>query len=109
MTEHATEWRAAGACLTADPDLFFPISTGGVGVKQVARAQQICAGCQVRQECLDFAMRSGEMHGIWGGTTPEERIRQRREQAARRRRARRSWQAPDTRAADTRAQDARAS
>jgi WhiB family transcriptional regulator, redox-sensing transcriptional regulator len=109
MTEHATEWRAAGACLTADPDLFFPISTGGVGVKQVARAQQICAGCPVRQECLDFAMRSGEMHGIWGGTTPEERIRQRREQAARRRRARRSWQAPDTRVADARAQDARAS
>jgi WhiB family transcriptional regulator, redox-sensing transcriptional regulator len=106
MTEHAAEWRAAGACLTADPDLFFPISTGGVGVKQVARAQQICAGCQVRQECLDFAMRSGEMHGIWGGTTPEERIRQRREQAARRRRARRSWQAPDTHAADTRAADA---
>jgi WhiB family transcriptional regulator, redox-sensing transcriptional regulator len=109
MTEHATEWRAAGACLTADPDLFFPISTGGVGVKQVARAQQICAGCRVQRECLDFAMRSGELHGFWGGTTPEERIRQRREQAARRRRARRSWQAPGAPAADAHVQDARAS
>jgi WhiB family transcriptional regulator, redox-sensing transcriptional regulator len=96
MTDYATDWRAAGACLSADPDLFFPIATGSVAVAQIAKAQRICAGCQVRQECLDFAIRSGETHGVWGGTTPEERIRFRRQRA---RRARLMWrQPPATRA-----------
>lgn len=90
MTRYATDWLAAGACLTADPDLFFPIATGSVGGSQAAKAQRICAGCKVRRECLEFAMNSGEVHGIWGGTTPEERIRFRRQRAdARRRQLRR--------------------
>lgn len=98
MSEYGTEWRTAGACLSADPDLFFPIATGAVAVRDIARAQQICARCTVRQECLDFAMRTGEMHGIWGGTTPEERIRVRR-QRNRDRRTRPTWQeVPATRA-----------
>lgn len=89
MTEYP-DWRAAGACLSADPELFFPIATGTVAARQIMKAQQICANCQVRQQCLDFAMRTGEVHGVWGGTTPEERIRFRRQHA--RRRIRRSWQ-----------------
>lgn len=69
------DWRADGACVTADPDLFFPISVRGAGVQQADRAVRICAGCQVRGQCLEFAMRTGETEGIWGGTTPEERVR----------------------------------
>jgi WhiB family redox-sensing transcriptional regulator len=101
MTVYATEWRAAGACLSADPDLFFPVATVGPAAdRQVAKAQRICAFCQVRQACLDFAMRTGENHGIWGGTTPEERIRVRRARSQRRRRERISWQqTPRTRGA----------
>lgn len=99
MTEYATEWRAAGACLSADPDLFFPIATGGAATRQVTQAQRICAGCGVRQQCLEFAMQTGETHGIWGGTTPEERIRARRRNM-RRRRAAGAWPtgAPEVRA-----------
>jgi WhiB family transcriptional regulator, redox-sensing transcriptional regulator len=98
MTDYGTEWRAAGACLSADPDLFFPVATGAVAARDMKRAQQVCARCQVRQECLDFAMRTGEMHGIWGGTTPEERIRARR-QRNRAPRTRPTWQeAPAARA-----------
>jgi WhiB family transcriptional regulator, redox-sensing transcriptional regulator len=97
MTEYATEWRGAGACLSADPELFFPIATGGPATGQVSNALHVCAGCTVRQQCLDFAMKTNEAHGIWGGTTPEERIRARRR--SRRRTARRTFQeAPDTRA-----------
>lgn len=88
MTEFATEWRSAGACLSADPDLFFPIATGPVGERQVAMARRICAVCTVKQQCLDFAIRTAETYGIWGGTTPDERIRARRALTARRRRAR---------------------
>jgi WhiB family redox-sensing transcriptional regulator len=85
MIEYATDWRTAGACLSADPDLFFPIAVGPVAVgtaagNEVSRALRICDGCQVRRQCLDFAIRTGEVNGIWGGTTPEERIRARRAQ-----------------------------
>jgi WhiB family redox-sensing transcriptional regulator len=85
MTEYApARWRAAGACVSADPDLFFPISATGKAVAQIAEAQRICGRCQVRRQCLDFAMDTGATAGIWGGTTPEERIRARREKTARR-------------------------
>ncbi len=77
-TSTAVNWRSAGACLSADPDLFFPISTTGPGERQVARAKVICAGCVVRQECLEFAMTNDLPYGIWGGSTPEDRQRQRR-------------------------------
>jgi WhiB family redox-sensing transcriptional regulator len=75
MIEYAADWRAAGACRTADPDLFFPVAVGGAANPQVNRALQICGGCPVKQQCLDFAMRTREQAGIWGGTTPEDRLR----------------------------------
>jgi WhiB family redox-sensing transcriptional regulator len=89
MIEYAADWRAAGACRTADPDLFFPVAVGGSASSQVNRALRICGGCPVRQACLDFAMRTREPAGIWGGTTPEERIRVLR--ARHRRPPRRAW------------------
>jgi WhiB family transcriptional regulator, redox-sensing transcriptional regulator len=92
MTDFAIDWRAAGACRSADPDLFFPIATHvAVAASQMRKAQLICAGCGVRQQCLDFAVQNGEMNGVWGGTTPEERIRARRA-LMRRRRAHRAWE-----------------
>jgi len=77
-TESATRWRSAAACLSADPDLFFPLSSRGPGEKQIARAKVICGGCPVRQECLEFALAHDQLYGIWGGTTPEDRQRLRR-------------------------------
>ncbi len=74
----APNWRAEAACLSADPDLFFPISSAGPAEKQIARAKRICAGCRVRRECLDFALSHDQVYGIWGGTTPEDRQRARR-------------------------------
>jgi len=73
-----TDWRAASACLGSDPDVFFPVAVGAGATTQVSRALRICAGCPVRQPCLDFAIQSGEKDGIWGGTTPEDRVRARR-------------------------------
>jgi WhiB family redox-sensing transcriptional regulator len=75
MTDYATDWREAGACLAADPDLFFPVAVGTAAGDETTRALRICDGCPVKRQCLDFAMRTGEASGIWGGTTPEERIR----------------------------------
>jgi WhiB family redox-sensing transcriptional regulator len=97
MTEYATDWREAGACLSADPDLFFPIAVGELAAGESVSALHVCARCPVRQQCLDFAMRTNEAHGIWGGTTPEERIR------ARRRNKRRTARLPCQEASDARA------
>jgi WhiB family redox-sensing transcriptional regulator len=76
----ATNWRSAGACLSTDPDLFFPISSTGPAERQIARAKEICAGCGVRRECLEFALSHDQTYGIWGGTTAEDRQRERRRQ-----------------------------
>jgi WhiB family redox-sensing transcriptional regulator len=52
-------------------------------VPQVAAAKAICRGCPVCAECLDYAMQTAQDHGIWGGTTDEERRVARRGQIAR--------------------------
>ena len=75
-------WRSAAACRFADPDLFFPISDSGPAREQMAEAKAICATCRVRRECLAFALRTGQVHGIWGGTTEDERAAARRRTAS---------------------------
>jgi WhiB family transcriptional regulator, redox-sensing transcriptional regulator len=66
-------WRVLAACRSADPDLFFPISSSGKSVEQAAEAKAVCACCLVRRQCLAFALRTRQAHGIWGGLTAEER------------------------------------
>lgn len=49
-----------------------------------AEAKQICARCEVRSDCLEYALRVRENHGIWGGLNEMERrvLLRRREVAA---------------------------
>lgn len=61
-------------CAQTDPELFFP-ERPGVSPRL---AKQICAGCPVRVECLEYALRNGERFGVWGGLSPKERARLRR-------------------------------
>ena len=84
------DWRAAGACLTAEPDLFFPLSAVGAAAQQADHARQICADCRVMRPCLEFAMKHAEVEGIWGGTTQPERARARRATAPAQQAGRRS-------------------
>jgi WhiB family transcriptional regulator, redox-sensing transcriptional regulator len=42
-------------------------------LQQVAEAKEICARCQVRRECLMFALLTRQRHGVWGGMSEEER------------------------------------
>ena len=72
------QWRLVAACRSADPDLFFPISDSGPALEQAVEAKAICATCRVRRECLAFALRTEQVHGIWGGTTAHERTAVRR-------------------------------
>ena len=72
------DWRSLGACQHEDPELFFPIVPTGPGMQQVSQAKAICARCQVRAECLSFAIETVQDHGVWGGTSEEERRAMRR-------------------------------
>ena len=74
MTKADADWRARGACLSADPELFFPLSSAGPSVEQLNQAKTVCAGCQVRAECLEFALATRQLHGVWGGTSEDERL-----------------------------------
>jgi WhiB family transcriptional regulator, redox-sensing transcriptional regulator len=67
MTE---EWMAKGLCRERPPSTFFP--SDGVGV-EIAR--RICAECPVKTHCLEYALRNGIDHGVWGGTSERERRR----------------------------------
>jgi WhiB family transcriptional regulator, redox-sensing transcriptional regulator len=73
VTDNRAEWWSLGACLAADPDLFFPISEAGPARQQVTAAKRVCAGCQVREQCLSYALATGPIQGVWGGTSEEER------------------------------------
>jgi len=79
-TTDDTDWRTHGACISADPELFFPISSSGASRRQEKRAKAICAGCPVKAECLAFALETRQVHGVWGGLGEEElrRLRRRR-------------------------------
>ena len=74
FAEDTRPWRSIAACRQAEPDLFFPISSSAMNVGQVAAAKEICSGCLVRRECLDFAVQTRQLHGVWGGMTEEERV-----------------------------------
>lgn len=68
-------WTVHAACQDADPDLFFPITWDDQPGQAVDQARRICQACPLQQACLDWALRTGESDGMWGGTTPAERRR----------------------------------
>lgn len=74
------DWRREAACTTQDPGLFFPIRTAGPAVRQTERAKQFCGGCPVQMPCLEWALKTGADHGVWGGLSEHDRqsLRRRR-------------------------------
>ena len=77
-----TSWQEFANCLGVDPDLFFP--ERGASTRE---AKEVCRGCVVRPDCLEFALANGEKFGIWGGMSERERRRIRRQRALERQQA----------------------
>jgi WhiB family transcriptional regulator, redox-sensing transcriptional regulator len=79
-----TWWVEHARCTDEDPELFFPIGRSAPAVEQTARAIEICRGCPVRAECLEWALDTCQDAGVWGGLGEEERreIRRDRRRAA---------------------------
>jgi WhiB family redox-sensing transcriptional regulator len=67
----------AANCATSDPDAFFPEQGG-----DVYAPKRVCAACDVRAQCLQYALDHGERFGVWGGLTANERTRLRKKDAA---------------------------
>ena len=66
-------WQDQANCMGVDPDLFFP--ERGASTRE---AKEVCRGCVVREECLEYALVNSEKFGIWGGMSERERRRLRR-------------------------------
>ena len=75
-------WQDRANCLGVNPDLFFP--ERGASTRE---AKEVCKGCVVREECLEYALANGEKFGIWGGLSERERRRIRRQRSIARRSA----------------------
>jgi len=74
VTFRSASWQRAAACRSADPELFFPVSSSGRSLEQEERAKAVCRTCMVRRQCLQYAIAANE-EGVWGGMTEEERLR----------------------------------
>lgn len=63
------------ACRGTDPETFFPDreQESRAYTHAVTAAKAICARCPVRRECLHLALATPETHGVWGGTSEDER------------------------------------
>lgn len=82
-------WVDDANCRGLHPDTFFPVGRIGrrgngpakdTEAAETAVAQQYCWGdgdprrvCPVREQCLQYALDSRHLHGVWGGTTENER------------------------------------
>ena len=67
------DWRHRAACLTEDPELFFPIGNSGPAIAQVEQAKRVWNRCAVQDICLKWALDTGQDAGVWGGLSEEER------------------------------------
>ncbi|MFF8817349.1 MULTISPECIES: WhiB family transcriptional regulator [Leucobacter] len=72
--DEALAWQSDALCAQTDPESFFPEKGGST-----REAKRICETCEVRSECLDYALENDERFGIWGGLSERERRKLRRE------------------------------
>jgi WhiB family redox-sensing transcriptional regulator len=71
------DWLFRAACRTEDPELFFPVGSSGPALVQTARAKAVCRRCPVMIQCRTWAVTTGQVAGVWGGTSEDERRRDR--------------------------------
>jgi WhiB family redox-sensing transcriptional regulator len=67
------QWQDRALCAQTDPEAFFPEKGGST-----REAKRICLGCEVKDQCLDYALAHDERFGIWGGLSERERRRLKR-------------------------------
>ncbi len=68
LDEGLLAWQDRALCAQTDPEAFFPEKGGST-----REAKRVCASCDVRSECLEYALGNDERFGIWGGLSERER------------------------------------
>ena len=68
IEEDELAWQQRALCAQTDPEAFFPEKGGST-----RDAKKVCVGCEVRSECLEYALLHDERFGIWGGLSERER------------------------------------
>ena len=66
--DSALAGQADALCAQTDPEAFFPEKGGST-----RDAKRICTTCDVRDQCLEYALQNDERFGIWGGLSERER------------------------------------
>ena len=61
-------WQERALCAQTDPEAFFPEKGGST-----REAKKVCLTCEVRDDCLEYALMNDERFGIWGGLSERER------------------------------------
>lgn len=67
-TEEELGWQERALCAQTDPEAFFPEKGGST-----REAKRVCLTCDVRNDCLEYALANDERFGIWGGMSERER------------------------------------
>lgn len=70
-------WMDEARCSETDPDAFFPEKGG-----KPTPAKKVCLACEVRTECLEYALDHDERFGVWGGKSERERREIKRDRRA---------------------------
>jgi hypothetical protein len=68
QSPHLDDWRDRALCAQTDPEIFFPDKG-----ESPSPAKRVCAGCEVRAQCLQDALDNHERFGVWGGLSERER------------------------------------
>jgi WhiB family redox-sensing transcriptional regulator len=68
--DNPLSWQTDALCAQTDPEAFFPEKGGST-----RDAKRICSSCDVRDQCLEYALQNDERFGIWGGLSERERRR----------------------------------
>lgn len=73
ITAPGIAWQEQALCAQTGGDFFFP--EPGSSVRE---AKRICGLCEIRAECLEYALSNDERFGVWGGLSEKERLSLRR-------------------------------
>lgn len=77
QVDEELSWQDFALCAEADPEAFFPEKGGSTRY-----AKKVCRSCEVRAECLQYALDHDERFGVWGGLSERERRKLQRDQEA---------------------------
>lgn len=69
-TKRKKDWRDQAACRGADNDAWFPKPTNTPGVRA---AKENCFSCPVMLDCAQYALRTRQFKGVWGGLSEGQR------------------------------------